>query len=52
MEIKCPHCGTKYETNKSKYGKLAKHETCSKGFITGTSTVDQLCEDNKDECIN
>lgn len=38
MDIKCPHCGTEYEIDKSEYGRYAQCEVCGKGFVIGATT--------------
>ncbi|MGN0833946.1 MAG: PrsW family glutamic-type intramembrane protease [Kiritimatiellia bacterium] len=40
MDIKCPRCGTEYEIDKSEYGRFVKCEVCGKGFVAGTSAVE------------
>ena len=44
MDIKCPHCGTEYEADKSEYGRFVKCEACGKGFVAGTSVSKKLGE--------
>ena len=42
MDIKCPHCGTEYDIDKSEYGRYVKCEICGKGFVAGTSASKKL----------
>lgn len=42
MDIKCPHCGTKYEIDTSEYGRFVKCEACGKGFVAGTARKSQI----------
>ena len=44
MDIKCPHCGTEYEIDKSEHGRFVKCEICGKGFVAGTSAAKKLGE--------
>ena len=44
MDIKCPHCGTEYEIDKSEHGRFVDCPTCGKGFVVGTSAAKKLGE--------
>ena len=42
MDIKCSHCGTEYEIDKSEFGKCVKCEICGKRFVAGVVSPRQI----------